>query len=110
MNPPRFPTMLIMPMEAAAAEAASVVEGSTQNDGVHPHSMEPVRYSHTSVRIGPCPSIVESAKKTPASASGTAVWNRRSCLRSDDLPAYQTTPIAARKAGITRRFETELST
>src|ERR1700730_13228653 len=104
-NPPRFPTELIRPKDAAAADSPSVKVGSTQKEGVHANSTAPVAQSHNITAGNGVSAKALSGKKSPASPNGTAVCHLRSPRRSEERPASTTETSATTKGSAENAVE-----
>src|SRR5215467_16138972 len=85
-KPPRFPTELISPIEAAAADSVRNSVGTGQNAGWKPKYAPPTPMKKSIASKTLEPMWIAMKRKDPLSRRGIAACHRRSCVRSECHP------------------------
>ena len=85
-NPPKFPTELMNPIEAAAADSVRNSVGTGQNAGWKPKYAPPtpIKKRIASRRLDPM--LIAIKRKSPLNSRGTTACQRRSQFRSECQP------------------------
>ena len=82
--------MLIVPTATAAADAVSVMVGSTQNDVNQNIEKNPARHSQVNTAAHGCPGVTASSRNAAAPSCPATQCVRRFPVRSDDQPETTT--------------------
>src|SRR5579864_5775486 len=85
-NPPRLPSELISPIDAAAADSLRKVVGKTQNAGWNAKYPAPTRQKNETAMMMFVPRSTVSSRQTPHKKSGAAACHRRSQVLSECQP------------------------
>src|SRR5690349_1579191 len=82
--------MLMNPMDTAAADAARLSVGSTQNGVYQKFAKNPARHSQANTASHGCPGMTLSVRNVPAPSCPAMQCHLRSPVRSDDQPDSST--------------------
>ena len=88
--PARFPHMLMIPIDTAAADEVSVMVGSTQNGEYQKLAKKPTRHSHANTTPHGCPGTSARVRNSPVPSCPAMQCHLRSPVRSDDQPDTST--------------------
>src|SRR5215510_1199801 len=98
-NPPRFPTELIRPIAAAAADSVRNAVGNGQNPGKYPSAPAATMQKAATTSNGLPPAAITRRYPTAPSMIAPAACHRLSPVRSDDLPTASI-PASPARCGI----------